>query len=64
MQSAKRSDLLKVIFFSRSEDSLITFCTEVCAKIAIKNIYNLKKKNLFSNCAKNMKKYRFFKLCI
>ena len=36
-------ELLKVIFFMWSEFPFIKFCTEVCAEVALKYIYNLKK---------------------
>ena len=46
------ADLLKVIFFARSEFSLIKFCAELCTKIAIKTCKIWRKKNLVKLCQK------------
>ena len=45
------SDLLKVIFFARSEFSLIKFCAELCTKTAIKTC------KIWKNLGKLYQKY-------
>ena len=56
------TDHLKIIYFLRSEFSLIKFCAKLCAEIAFKNI-----KFFFipwANSAKIMKKFLFCKFCV